>query len=177
MENALAQFIRFKAKTAFLKFIQLGFGGVFLSLFLLILLDFFHDSFCTNTSNLHFWKCSYSLLVHLVFLLLFPILYLLFALYYAQKYLLYLIVELFTQKAKYESIQWVIQNTPKPLETMIERIGKKIGIPDMNHQKILESLINLPFQKINDIFMPNLMIFYVLLSTELLAFIYLWVKL
>lgn len=177
MVNSLAQFMSSKAKTAFLKFVQLGFGGVFFSLSLLILLDFFHDPFCSNTSNLYFWKCNDSLLVHIVFLLVFPILYLIFALYYAQKYLLYLIVELFTQKAKYESIQWVIQNTPQYLETMIEKIGKKIGIPNTNHQKILESLINLPFQKMNDIFKPNLVIFYILLSTELLAFLYLWVKL
>lgn len=177
MDSSLFQELGSKVKISFSKFIQLAFGGTFFSLFLLTLLDFIHPEFCDKISNIYFWECFQSLWIHVLFLVLFPFFYFIFAIFYSQKYLLYLTVELISNKAKYESVQWVLKHIPNSLHSTLQKISKKLKNNNLNTQNLIEYLINIPYQKIYETFMPSLIIFYILVFIEILTFVYLWVKL
>ncbi len=177
MDNPLLQELGSKAKISFSKFVKIGFGGTIFSLLLLVLFDFIHPNFCPEQPNIYFWKCHHSLWVHIVFLIIFPIFYLIFAIFYAQKYILYLIVELISSKAKYQSIQWVLNHVPNQFHSTLQKISRKLSSQQLSAENIVESLVNLPYKKINEIFMPSLMGFYVIFFVEILTFIYVWVKL
>ncbi len=177
MDNSLLQELGSKAKISFSKFLQLGIGGTVFSFFLLFLLDFLHPNFCSESPNIYFWKCLHSLWVHVVFLIIFPSFYLIFAIFYAQKFILYLIVEVIINKAKYQSVQWVLVHIPSQLHYTLQKISKKLGNHPFNLENSIENLVNIPYKKISQIFMPDLLGFYIIIFVEILTFIYVWVKL
>lgn len=177
MDNPLLKIITLKAKESFQRFVMIIFSGVFFSLALIILLDYFHSNFCENVPNLYFWKCIYSFAVHFLFLLIFPLAYFTFAIVYAQKYLVYLLIELIIQKAKYHSVEWLMQYIPLSIEPIIQKISQKLKISESKTEKIIEYLLNLPFQRIMDLFLPNLNLFWLLLAFEFMIFLLVWVRL
>ena len=177
LKNIFIEILGSQTKTAFSKFVLLGFSGTLLSLIILLAFDFLHPNFCVDIPNIHFWKCTNSLMVHMVFLILFPFAYLAYAIFYSQKYLLFLFIELIIQKAKYESIEWVLQYIPSSMDTMLKKISKRLGLQNsISTKELLEHLLALPFNKITEKFMPNLFFYYLIISLEITVFVYLWLK-
>jgi len=176
MKNELTKSLSAIAKSAFLKFVQLGFSGTLLSFLLIILLDFFHFGFCEQIPNIYFWKCSTSLWMHILFVIVFPFVYLSYAFYYFQKYLLYLFAELLIQKAKYKSLDWVISYFSPKWDILLKKLSFSLGISPNEFQtkQIIEKIIEMPFNQIREKIMPSLSLFYVLVGIQILIFLYLW---
>ncbi len=173
--SSLLFMITTKSREAFSIFIRLAVSSVLLSLFLIIMLDIFHSDFCEGTPNLYLWKCLSSLLVHIVFVIIFPFFSLVFAISYASKYLLYLIVEVVIQKAKSQSIEWVQNHIPVQLSQLLDKISFKIqSTPNTDTNHLVQKLVSMPYNQIIEKFMPSLNLFYVLIFTEVFVFVSIW---
>ncbi|GIV44627.1 MAG: hypothetical protein KatS3mg035_1750 [Bacteroidia bacterium] len=177
MDNPLLSEIKNKTQISFTQFVKLGFGGSFLSLLLLILLDFMHPEFCKPIPNIYFWQCINSLGIHIVFLIVFPFLYLAFAIFYAHNYLLYLLVEMLINKVKYQSKEWTLSHIPHQLDTILKKIHQKLGSNHFSKENLVETLLNLSYKKIHETFMPSLVGFYIIICIQTIVFLYIWAKL
>ncbi len=177
MDNTLLIILASKTKETWIKFLKIELSGSLLSLLFILLIDLAHPNFCPDFSNIYFWKCNLSLWVHLTFIILFPLFFAIFGIIYSQKYLLYLIVEVIVQKAKYKSLEWITSNLPSRLESVLKKISLIIQSKENHISNPIQKLVDMPFEKITEKFLPSLFVFYLLIFMELVVFVIIWERL
>lgn len=170
------QTIAYSFKKAIGEFVFTFLSGLVLSAICILLMDAWLKPLCNDAPNYYFWKCTSSLIWHLAFGIIFPLLYFVVAMNNVTKYLFFYIVQqIIAQKEKNlgHSILNFLQEKSNNLYLRFTKITNTAGL---SPESVVQRLLNYGSEKVLASLKPSHLWLYLIVGLQVGLLVFLFIS-